>query len=187
MGEGWVNMSEFKDAEKMFKFYIGSKFLMGREYDYEHYKKFNVPQEMENKWRYEMKGELFEKLNSTSNFRLIAKYYSDFGDIVSQLKDQEGFRFMMEYIKKNMAIFDSNTAMRTIRELIIVDQALNDGKLSLNIRNEALSLLRDALQKPIWISDDYFENEKLPDYLMPDTVKENIIKTIEYWGNLGNN
>ena len=71
-------MSEFKDAEKMFKFYIGSKFLMGREYDYEHYKKFNVPQEMENKWRYEMKGELFEKLNSTSNFRLIAKYYSDF-------------------------------------------------------------------------------------------------------------
>ncbi len=72
VGEGQVNMSEFKDAEKMFKFYSGSTFFMDREGDYERYKKFNVPQEMEYKWRCEMKGELFEKLTNTSNCSLIA-------------------------------------------------------------------------------------------------------------------
>lgn len=180
-------MSEFKDAEKMFKFFKGNGCLMSRGEDYTIYKEFGTPPELENKWRHEMKNDFFEKLNQATNRSLIANYFFEFGSIISQIKDKDGFEFMLEYIKRNLDTFDSNTLLRTVGTVIETDRAFNKGKLSLNIRNEALSLLRDALQKPIWISKDYFENGKLPDYLTPDIVKNKIIGKIQYWENLGNN
>lgn len=169
------------EAEEIFKNYKGNCYQMMREGDLDRYKTFNVLKETENKWLTEMQSELCSDLISTTNNKLKAEYFSEYGSIVVLLKDSNGLLNMMGYLNKNISILDSNTIFRFINTILNAQKSFQNNKVISNIVSECLLILKNMLQKPLFISDDYKENGMFPDYLSLETINSNIKSTIRYW------
>lgn len=157
---------------------------MHRNGEYENYKKFGVSREVEYKWLQEIQSEFLSKLKQATNNKSKAEALSDYGDATTLLKDIDGFLFMLEYVRNNAELFDSNTLLRNTHTILNTVGIFQNDSLKSNTIKEVLVLLKNALKQPIYISDDYKENGKLPDYLTVEKVTFNIKNAIQYWENI---
>lgn len=176
-----MEYSDLISAKEMFRLYRGSHYFMVHDGVYSDYKKFNVTREVEHEWLQEMKKEAFDKLEQASNNRSRADAFAEYGDLIKLLKDAEGFRYMLDHNRKNMHLFDSNTLLRNALMIIDTARALQDSISASEVKNEVLTILKNALKKPIYISDDYKENGAFPDYLTAEKIASNMKSTIRYW------
>ncbi len=178
-----MEYSNLMSAKEMFRLYRGCHYYMVHDGVYSDYKKFNVPREVEHEWLQEMKKEAFDNLNQASNNKSRADAFAKYGDLIKLLKDSKGLKYMVDYNRKNIHLFDSNTLLLNVLMIIDTARALEDSKLASEVKNEVLTILKNALKKPIYISDDYRENGAFPDYLTDEKIASNMKSAIQYWEN----
>lgn len=174
-------LSNSLEAEKIFKSYKGSYFHMMRDGELHKYEKFNVSKKTETVWLKELQSEALSALQTTTNKKLTAQYFSEYMDAVVHLKDQDGIFNMMNYLKETYLDLDSNTVLRCINSIQNSIKVIANKKLEAEIITECVNLLKEITQHPITISDDYKENGALPDYLTVDKVKADLARNITYW------
>ena len=157
---------------------------MMREGVYEHYKCFGINRDTELEWLRELQAAIIQSLNQTSNNKDKAKLFSEYGDVVAQMNDVQGIHFMLEFIKNNAGSFDSHSILRNVSSILNSIDFINNAKQKSTIVKETLSLLKNNLCNPIWVSNDYKENGEMPDYLSKDRVLSNIKQKIKFMENL---
>lgn len=168
-------------AKEMFQFYRGNHGFMYHDGVYDEYKSFHVSYEVEYQWLEEMKKEALDELNQATNNKTKAEAFAKYGQLIALLKDVDGLQHMLSYTKSNIDLFDSNTLLRNILMITDTVRAFKDNKLVLKMKKEVLTMLKNALKKPIYISDDYKENGILPDYLTNEKIILNMKNLIKYW------
>lgn len=178
-----MESSDLMNAKEMFRQYHGSHYFMLHDGVYSDYKQFNVSCEVEHEWLQEMKKEAFDELNQASNNKSRADSFAKYGDLIKLLKDAEGFQYMLDYNRNNIHLFDSNTLLRNILTVIDTVRSFEDSRLAFDVKNEVLTILKNALKEPIYISDDYREDGVFPDYLTAEAIVSNMKSTIRYWEN----
>ena len=172
----------FLEARKIFDKYNGSYFQMEREGEYQKYKDFKVPQEIEATWISERIKNIVEKLYSETSENEIASLFSQYCETVSQTIDESGLSFMLKFAKENQNKFDSFTNVRIIESILNSVSRFNTEKKQVAI-NESLELLRNVDKIAFHVSDSYKVNGVFPDYVAKSKIVERVNRNIKYLEN----
>jgi len=153
---------------------------MEREGDYQKYKDFNVPKEIEAEWISDRKNNITEKLYSETNESEIALLFSQYGETVSQAVDENALSFMLEFVEKNQNKWDSFTNVRVVESIL---NSVNrfDTKHKQTTIKKSLDLLRNVTKTAFHVSDCYKVNGVFPDYTAENKIAERVNRNIKYW------
>lgn len=91
---------------------------MIREGEYSIYKEFNIPREVEIEWLNELQLEVLEQFTLAEIEGKKIELFEVYGDIVSELKDDNGFYFMLDHVSDNIQVSDIKTSIRKINALL---------------------------------------------------------------------
>lgn len=152
---------------------------MEREGVYEKYRNLNISEEVEAMWMSERKINIAKKLYSETAKNGIALLFSQYGQMVSQTRDENGLIFMLEYAKQNRIKLDSFTNIRIV-ETILNSTIQFDVRYKRLAINEALQHLINIKATTFYISNSYKENGIFPEYITENKIAERIDRNIKY-------
>jgi len=173
---------KYEKAKELFMAYGGSIFGMARDNE-EHfctYKSLDVPYETEIEWRKEIQADVLEQLMQASSNWEKCHLIGEYGYLVESLKDKEGFQFILDYIKGNEDSFDSKTMSICISRVINMVRNKKDKDKRAVVLNEMLLMLKNLLNKPITVSDEYRHSGYiLQESLSVEAIRDSIQRSIE--------
>lgn len=173
-------METFICAKNIFEKYRGSYFHMERDGVLKEYKSYKIPREIEEMWLKEKEILIKQELLDCTNYKLISEHMELLGHYVVELKDLKELDFMIDYIVKRSFDWDSNTVIRCVNACLSA-MNISKGVRRRNIKDICVNILKESIDRGIFISDDYRENGTLPDYLSRDRLENNIKRAIQYW------
>jgi len=168
------------EAKKIFCEYSGSYYQMHRDGVYEQYKSYKIPQVVENEWLEEIFTDLRVKIEVEKNKRKLTEYFEKYVFTATQGRDNKAMQYAMELLEIQAPFLDTNSLYRWIN--IILNHYLLKSNLPLKreLVEKMLNLLKNLLEKPIIISEDYKEKGSYPDYLTKEKLIRNIQNAINY-------
>lgn len=172
----------YLEAKKIFDWYDGSHFHMVREGDYQKYKEFGVPKEVEMRWISELKKDIVAKLYSEKNEAEIASLFSRYGHKVAQTTDKDGLLFMLEFAKENQKKWDSFTNLGAAKSILNTVNSFDEKYKRMAII-KSLELLKNIKKAAFRISDSYKEDGVFPDYATENKITERVDSSIKYYEN----
>ncbi len=175
-----MSSERYVEAKKMFDKYNGSYFQMEREGEYRKYKQFSIPPEVEGKWNHELKMRLVNSLQSTITEKETVLLFSQYGDLVSQTKDERGLLFMRKFASENQGKLDTYTNVRIVETILNSVNRFNLEMKQSTIR-ESLKLLKLTAKSTFYVSDSYKENGSFPNFTSESIVIDRINRNILYW------
>ena len=166
----------YREAKEIYFKYGGNSFFMTREGDYEHYKSFAVPKEVEKEWMREYRDTLFAKLHAETSGDGLTLIISSIISTVSK-DSSDVLVTLSEFIQANKESFDFFTSI-LIAEALLKAVKFYGHEDSVSAATVALSLqiLKKLLERPVTIANDYLESQHMAGY---DFSKENLEKRIK--------
>jgi hypothetical protein len=169
---------DYSEAKRMYLYYMGNGYFMAREGDYDKYKSFNVPLEMEEQWDIEIRENLKKRILEEKNFNNLCSLCSALVSKSSGTNVIDGLEFVYKVFIERHDILDTFTNILLIE--CIFRESENfikiDRKITFLILKDTLDFLIKLEKKPIVTSKDYNNSDgSRPDYLN----EENIIKRIK--------
>ena len=172
----------YSEAKKIFDKYNGSHFHMERDGEYQNYKKFKVPKEIEMVWNSQQRENIAKKLFSITDESERSSLFSQYCGMVNQAIDENGLQFILEYAKKNQKNLDSYTNVR-IAESILNSVSRFSTELRKNAINIAIDLLTNIATTAFWVSDSYKVDGAFPEYATKGKIIDRVDRNIKYWTN----
>lgn len=151
--------SDVMDAntpKDLFRKYNGSLFFMmnGERGDDKKYHAFNISKAQEHEWLLDMQSEFLEKLNSSQSTALQIRYLRDYAEVSfwTDLRDMHAFQVMLEYVQRQIPIWDSKTLLINLNVIFtniqMFSHSANASYTDKKVRDEAFStiimILNDA-------------------------------------------
>ena len=170
----------YTEAKLLFTRYGGSHFHMARDTVYDCYRSFDVPKEMEDAWRREMKRSYLCRLREECDEREIGMLFSRICDILEYDKDVNGMSSMIEYARNNQSWLDTLTNVK-IAEIVLNVVANFEINYRYSMIKKALDLLRALKEADFRIAEGYKEDGQIPEYATRDRIYERINSDISYW------
>jgi hypothetical protein len=170
-------------AKALFMKYDGNTFHMRREGEYDIYKAFQVPREMEILWIRELRDTLLRELvmrpfTAPHASHLILRYLSSVSCFAT---DYSAVNTLIEAIAPRTGEFDSFLKLRCAEDVIHACEA--PGARAYHslpaARDFAERLLREVLENPIVVADEWQQEPHLPDTFSEEAIKRRALKAYE--------
>ena len=175
----------FFEAKKLFIKYNGSYFQMDRDGVYTTYEKFNVPKEIEAKWKNELLGNVMERLQKETKKDKINDNLIQYCSMCSNWRIFEAFEALAFYIINNIKVLDSFTLYIGVDGIFDI---LKEFKKMNTHQNECFSIaekvfyaFRDSIKDNISVSDDYAVAGRIPDFLSYEKLQHRFYTSIKEW------
>ena len=173
-----MSEQDYSEARKIFEEYNGSFFFMDRDGEYQKYKGFQVPREIEASWISERKTDIVEKLYSETDESKVAELFSQYRVMVIQDSDEKGLLFMLEFAGDNQEKWDTFTNVRVAETILDSINGFNN-KYKTTAINISLRILKSIKDSDFRVSDCYKEIGYLTDCLEEDKIRERINRNIK--------
>lgn len=175
-------------AKELFFQYDGKHYYMSLDGVLDEYKKSRVSKRTERAWRQELLDNTIENINSTRNNNLIEGYMNVYVQIGHKFLSKKVISNLIRCIEANFEKMDSFAAILGIERIVSLLKSLKYRTKIIYIVyfNETIEhmvmLMKKNLERGIIIADErYYEDGKLPDYIMPDEQIKRMNRDIEEW------
>ena len=167
-----MNQNDYEEARCLYKKYRAGQFSMKKEGEYDRYAAFNVPSDVEEKWREEMKEEYIKKLETEVRRDLIEAYYGALCDLLPMFSQDIDLRYyLLQFIDNRKSQLDSFTLL-LIAEKLLRGVEKHKWNATPDVRKRAktvgMRVLEELLVNPITVADEYRQLK----YLSDDTLSD---------------
>jgi len=151
------------------------------------YKEYDVPRDTEIIWIVEYRNGLLDQLKVETSNNKIDLLFRSITDLILQYSPKpELFLTLIEFIEKRKDRLDSFTLLLLAENLLRHIEEYNksstsDSALSTRVKEYALGILRELLEKPITVDEEYRHMEYMrAETLIEKNLKERIERKIAH-------